>query len=312
MHEPSVYDVVIVGGGPAGLSAGIYAARAGLKSVLFEMLTPGGQIAVSSVLENYPGIHTISGIDFGDMLEEHARNAGCEIRHDEIVAIRPVSDSGFEVDSLEGSLKARSVIYAAGAVPRHAGFEGEDTFVGRGVSYCATCDGMLFRNKPVYVIGSGAAACEEAEYLARVASHVTMVVRGNTLKCIASLREKIYANDAIDILYNTQVKAIEGERLPERIVLRDTLSGEEETIEYPAGGFGVFVFVGYAPRVDLVAPYVDVNDGGITTDGNMGTRTRGLFVAGDVRDTVLRQAVTAVSDGAVAAMSVSRYLDGLL
>ena len=305
-------DVLIVGGGPAGLSAGIYAARAGLDAVLIEMSAPGGQISVSSILENYPGISTISGIEFGDMLLNHAEGAGCSVVRDEVTSIERLDDGTFRVVVGGTPMRSRTVVYTAGAQPRLAGFEGEDTFTGRGVSYCATCDGMIFRNKPVYVVGSGQAACEEAEFLARVASHVTMLVRGDTLKAIGSLRGSIMSNPKISVRFHTKIKSLEGDRMPERIVLEDTRSGELETVSYQPGMFGVFVFVGYEPRIQLVEPLVEISNGAIATDGNMHTKTPGLFAAGDVRDTVLRQAVTAVSDGAVAAMSASRYLDGLL
>lgn len=305
-------DVVIVGGGPAGLSAGIYAARAGLDAVLAEMSAPGGQISVSSVLENYPGISTTTGLEFGDMLLHHAEGAGCSIIRDEVTSIKHLDDGTFETVVGGEPILSRVVIYAAGAKPRLAGFEGEDTFTGRGVSYCATCDGMIFRNKPVYVVGSGEAACEEAEFLARVASHVTMLVRGTTLKSIASLRGSIMSNPKIDVRFNTKVKSLEGDRMPDRITLENTKTGDVETIAYGPGAFGVFVFVGYEPRIELVESLVEIDNGAVATNVNMHTKTPGLFAAGDVRDTVLRQAVTAVSDGAVAAMSASRYLDGLL
>lgn len=310
--DATTHDVLIVGGGPAGLSAGIYAARAGLNTVLVEMGAPGGQISVSSVLENYPGISSITGIEFGDMLLRHAEGAGCAVIRDEVTKIDALEDGTFCTMVGGEPQTSRTVVYAAGARPRLAGFEGEERFTGRGVSYCATCDGMIFRNKPVYVVGSGAAACEEAEFLARVASHVTMVVRGTELKAIVSLRDSIMQNPKIDVRFSTKIVRLEGDRMPEQITLEDSNTGEIETVEYRPGGFGVFVFVGYEPRIALVENLVEVHNAAVATDGNMATKTPGLFAAGDVRDTVLRQAVTAVSDGAVAAMSASRYLDGLL
>ncbi len=309
MAETTNHDVLIVGGGPAGLSAGIYSARAGLETTIAEMGAPGGQISISSVLENYPGINSVSGIDFGEMLAQHAEAAGCSMIRDEVTSIKHGEDGLFRtvVGGVEHTSKV--VIYAAGSQPRMAGFENEERFTGRGVSYCATCDGMLFRNKPVYVIGSGQSACEEADYLARMTSHVTMLVRGDILKGTASIRQALEENPKVEIRYNTRLFGLEGDVFPESITIEDLKTGERTTETLGARAFGVFVFVGYQPRYQLVLDLVDIENNGIATDSNMRTRTPGLFAAGDVRNTVLRQAVTAVSDGAVAAMEASHFID---
>lgn len=305
------HDMIIVGGGPAGLSAGIYGARAGLDAVLFEMLEPGGQIAISSILENYPGINSISGIEFGKMLAHHAEEAGCKIIRDEVTKIERLADGRFRATTSGGAIMGRTLIYAAGSEPRRAGFKNEDRYTGRGVSYCATCDGMLFRDREVYVIGGGQSACEEAEYLSRMASHVTMLVRGESLKGSISVRRAVECNPKVELRYRSELVSLDGGDFPERITVKDLRTGARTTHEPGSRQFGVFVFAGYQPRYNLALDLVDIENDAIATDSNMRTRTPGLFAIGDVRNTVLRQAVTAVADGAIAAMGASRYIDGM-
>ncbi len=309
MENALDHDVLIVGGGPAGLSAGIYTSRAGLKTVIAEMSAPGGQISISSILENYPGISSISGLEFGEMLAQHAEAAGCSLIRDEVSKIERSDDGVFHTTIGGEEHTSKVLIYAAGSQPRMAGFENEERFTGRGVSYCATCDGMLFRNKPVYVIGSGQSACEEADYLARMTSHVTMLVRGDILKGTASIRAALENNPKVEIRYNTRLLGLEGDMFPESLTIEDLKTGERTTETLGPREFGVFVFAGYQPRYQLVLDLVDIENNAIATDSNMRTKTPGLFAAGDVRNTVLRQAVTAVSDGAVAAMDASHYID---
>ena len=305
----TTYDLIIIGGGPAGLSAGVYGARSGLRVAILEQSTPGGQIAITDEVDNYPGLPNLSGGELGMKLAEHAESLGCTMTYDVATSLAVLDDGTFEVQTgMSGTLSAPSVVYAAGATPRLAGFEGEEEYKGRGVSYCATCDGMFYRGKDVYVIGGGTAACEEALFLARIARSVTMLVRRDVLRTTPKLREQIEANEAIDLRYNTRVKAVAGEMMLKSITLEDTKSGETQVIEHEEP-FGVFVFVGHDPAVELVRDYVDINPNGIVTDALMATRTPGLFVAGDVRDTVLRQVVTATSDGAIAATSALKYLE---
>ena len=309
METTTEHDVLIVGGGPAGLSAGIYASRAGLKAVITEMSALGGQIAISSILENYPGISSISGLEFGEMLAHHAEAAGCSLIRDEVTKVWRTDDGVFHTVVGGEEHTSKVLIYAAGSQPRLAGFENEERFTGRGVSYCATCDGMLFRDKPVYVVGSGQSACEEAEYLTRMSSSVTMLVRGDILKGSLSSRQALESNPKVEIRYNTRILGLSGDMFPESITTENLETGERLTEELGARAFGVFVFVGYQPRYRLVLDLVDIENNAIATDSNMRTKTPGLFAVGDVRNTVLRQAVTAVSDGAVAAMDASHYID---
>ncbi len=302
------YDLFIVGGGPAGLSAGIYAIRAGLHTIIAEMSAPGGQISQSEKIENYPGYEHIGGFDLGDTMKNHAEAAGCDIVYDEVGSVEALDDGTFAVTVGEERYIVPAVVYAAGATPRRAGFAGEEEFTGRGVSYCATCDGMFYRGKEVYVIGGGASACEEAEFLSRIASKVTMLVRRGELRAVPHDREAVEARPNIEIRYNTVLDSVSGEHGIGTLVLRDTHTGELEERTCDEGSVGVFVMVGHNPQVGLVADLVDLEDGAIKTDAQLATRTPGLFAAGDVRNTVLRQVVTAAADGAVAAMSAYRYL----
>lgn len=307
------HDVFIVGGGPAGLSAGIYAARSGLSVVCAERALPGGQIAQSESIENYPVVKQTTGIELGEALRDHAESAGCQFVYDSVVRIDRLDSGVFDV-TLDGGDTHRcgALIYAAGASPRRAGFQGEERYTGRGVSYCATCDGPLYRGKTVYVIGGGTSACEEALFLARMVDRVVMVVRRDALASVASVRAAVLAAANIEVRYRSVVDAVEGgERAVARIVLRNLDTGATEACDYQEGGFGVFVFVGHDPNCGLVEHLVDIVGGAVVTDEHMRTRTPGLFAAGDVRTTALRQVITAASDGAVAAMSAYRYLESL-
>lgn len=305
----TTYDLLVIGGGPAGLSAGVYGARSGLRVGILEQSTPGGQIAITDEVDNYPGLPNLSGGELGMKLSEHAESLGCTLTYDVASQLSVLDDGIFEVQTgMSGTLAAPAVIYAAGATPRLAGFEGEQEYRGRGVSYCATCDGIFYRGKDVYVVGGGTAACEEALFLTRIARSVTMLVRRDVLRTTPKLRAQIEGSDAITLRYTTRIKSVEGETMLKRITLEDTKSGELQVIDHDEP-FGVFVFVGHDPAIDLVRDYVDVVPNGIVTDALMATKTPGLFAAGDVRDTVLRQVVTATSDGAIAATSALKYLE---
>lgn len=307
----SEYDVVIVGGGPAGLSAGIYAVRAGLRSVIVEMSAPGGQIAQSEQIENYPGFDHIGGFDLGEAMRAHAENVGCDFLYDEVSSIVRQEIGLFDVSVGPELYRVPAVIYAAGATPRRAGFNGEERFTGHGVSYCATCDGMFYRDKDVFVIGGGASACEDAEFLSRIARKVTMIVRRDVLRAVAADRMAVESKDNIQILYNTVIDRVEGERGISTVVLRSTVDGTIEERSFDEGSVGVFVMVGHDPQVGLIKDLVDIEDGAVRTDSHLATRTPGLFAAGDVRNTVLRQVVTAAADGAIAATNAYRYLERL-
>lgn len=306
----TLYDLVIVGGGPAGYSAAIYAARANLKTVVIEQGIPGGQITTTAELENYPGIPMISGSEFGDKLQTHAEALGVETIWSSVTSIERSDDlKGFLLETDEEPLKAKSVIAAMGATPRPAGFIGEDVFRGRGVSYCATCDGMFFKNKDVFVIGGGNSACEEALYLSNIAKTVTMVVRRDVMRAPDGIANKVAEKDNILIRYQTSITELSGDALPTSITFRDNKTGDLHTESYEPGSFGVFVFAGTEPHTELVESLVEIGpDGGIMTDDAMATKTPGLFAAGDIRSKRLRQVITAAADGAVAATSAYQFV----
>lgn len=303
------WELAVIGGGPAGSSAALYGARAGMKTIIFEPGLPGGQIAQTDIVDNYPGLPDISGYELGAVLYQHALDAGAMQSQHFVDALHLASDGSFVLDVGSDRVTARAVVCALGAKPRKAGFIGEDAFTGRGVSYCATCDGMFYRGKIVYVIGGGKAACDEALFLSRIASRVIMLVRRDRFRAPKGIVEKINATENIEVRFNTLVDSLAGESLPTSIVLKDTVTQRLTEESHDAGSFGVFVFTGFDPTVDLVSEYVDTADGGgVITKEDMSTRTPGLFCAGDMRLKPLRQVVTAVSDGAIAATSAYNYL----
>ena len=314
------HELVVIGGGPAGLSAAIYATRAGLTPVVIESGSFGGQISTTDELDNYPGLDNVGGVELGERMRAHAERLGAEFSYDAIKSIE--LDAGTTTFRLQGeeSYEASSVVYAAGASPRKAGFVGENAYLGRGVSYCATCDGMFYRGKQVFVVGGGNTACEEATYLARLAEKVTLLVRKDHLRAMSSLANSVLENPKIEVRYLTSIVELRGREgavtsLPDTIVLSVGEAGVTPHIEelsFAPGSFGVFVAVGREPRSELVSDLVDLDaDGYVLTNDSMETRTPGLFCAGDVRTKPLRQVVTAASDGAVAAASAATYLSRL-
>lgn len=307
----NVYDVAIIGGGPAGYSAAIYAARASLNTVVIEQGMPGGQIATTDVIENYPGFESISGFEFGQKLQDHATAVGATCAYGVVSGIERLDSGRFTVTCDTETYDVGAVVMATGAHPRKVGFAGEEAFTGRGVSYCATCDGMFYRGKKVYVVGGGTAACEEAMYLARIAQSVTMVVRRDQFRAPKGIVDKVLQTEGIDVLYETSIVSVEGDKAITRIVFVNNRTNEESEATFEEGSVGIFVFAGTDPAVDLVANFVELGeDGGVITDEDMATKTPGLFCAGDIRSKHLRQVITAAADGAIAGMSAYRYLNG--
>lgn len=305
-----LYDLAIIGGGPAGYTAAIYAARANMNIVVIEQGVPGGQIATTAELDNYPGIPMISGAEFGDRIQSHAESLGVETLWTTVNAIAYDRQANrFKLETDDGPLASKTVIAAMGAAPRPAGFAGEETFRGRGVSYCATCDGMFFKDKDVFVIGGGNSACEEALYLSNIAHKVTMVVRRDVMRAPEGIVKKVEAKGNILVRYQTSIVELKGETFPKEMTFRSNITGERHTEIFDPGSIGVFVFAGTDPQTDLVSHLVDLGpDGGIQTDDSMATKTPGLFAAGDIRSKRLRQVITAAADGAVAATSAYQYI----
>lgn len=299
-------DVIIIGGGPAGLAAGIYAARAVLKTVLLEKGMPGGLVANTDFIENYPGFpEGLSGAELAMQMQNQAVRFGLEIKSTSVEAIEPVDSNGFKVTTEDGVMHAATVILATGASPKLLQVKGEKEFHGRGVSYCATCDGAFFKDKTVAVVGGGDAAVEEALYLTKFASKVHIIHRRGELRATKVIQEKAKQNSKIEFQWYSVVEEIKGIQTVERVVLRDTRDSTTRELDVD----GVFIYIGTEPSSELVANLVELDaQGYVITDEEMRTSQPGLFAAGDVRKKLLRQVVTAVADGAIAAVSAEKYL----
>ncbi len=297
-------ELVIVGGGPAGLTAAIYGRRAGLDVLVLEKGMAGGQITITAEIENWPGIPMISGEELARAFREHAEKFSPEFREAEVKKVS--MEAGKKVVATDkGDIEAEAVIIATGASFRKLGCPGEAEFTGRGVSYCAVCDGAFFEDQVIAVVGGGNTAVEEADYLTRFASKVYIIHRRDSFRADRAVVEKAMANPKIEPVWNSVVERIKGTDMVEGIVLKNVKTGE--TSELPVAG--VFVFVGMNPNCDFVKGLVETKDGGwIVTNEMLETSVEGIFAAGDVRDKFLRQVVTAAGDGATAAMAAYSYI----
>lgn len=300
-----MYDLIIIGGGPAGFTAGIYAQRARLKTLLLEKEMLGGQIAVSDIIENYPGFPSISGAGLMEKFEEHARGLGLEIKMADVMDIQ---DKGKEkiVKTSEGDLPTKAVIVATGAKSKRLGISGEKEFTGKGVSYCATCDGPFFKNQQVLVVGGGDTAVKEAVYLSKIAGKVYIAHRRDQLRAEKVIQEKAASTSNIEMLLSYVLREIKGKIAVEKVVLQNL---KDNTLKELAVE-GVFIFVGINPTTDFVDVEKDGN-GFIKTDQNMQTSVKGIFAAGDCRTTPLKQVSTAVGDGAIAAFMAEKYIEDM-
>lgn len=305
----NLYDLIVVGGGPAGLSAAIYMARAKYKVLVLEKEKFGGQITITSEVVNYPGVFKTSGTELTGSMQKQAESFGAEFKMGEVLDIN-TTDKIKSVKTNNGEFKALGIILAVGANPRKLGFDGEKEFQGRGVAYCATCDGEFFKGMEVYVVGGGFAAVEEGIFLTKYASKVHMLVRGDDFTCAKTVSDHVYEQKQIDVRFHTEVVKVSGDGILNSITLRDNETNEEwvETIE---DGFGVFVFAGYVPNTGWLPESIEKDRGYIVTDINQKTNIDGIYAAGDVCIKNLRQVVTAVSDGAVAATSSEKYVEEL-
>lgn len=305
----TVYDAIIVGGGPAGLSAAIYMARARFHVLVIEKEKMGGQITITSEVVNYPGIFHTSGEKLTSEMIRQAKAFGAEFLSADVTGLELEGDYK-TVHTSRGDFKALGIIYAGGAHPRLAGFTGETEFRGHGVAYCATCDGEFFTGRTIFVIGGGYAAVEEGLFLTKYGKKIIMVIRGDDFSIDSAAVEELKEHPQVTILYHTQVEKVEGDSAVRRVVLKDRKTGEETVYTVDDGDFyGVFVFVGYAPENSLLQGKVDLNPQGyVITDRDQKTNIDGVYAAGDICVKNLRQVVTAVSDGAVAATSLEKYL----
>ena len=308
----NLYDVVVIGGGPAGLTAAIYLARAKYRVVVVEKEKFGGQITITHEVVNYPGVERTSGAELTETMRKQAESFGVEFQLAEVEGLE-LSGDVKTVRTSRGELKAFGVLLATGASPRMVGFKGEADFRGRGVAYCATCDGEFFTGKEVFVVGGGFAAAEEAVFLTKYASHVTILIRRDDFSCAKSAADAARNHEKITVLTNTEVVDVTGDSTLRAIRYRNKLTGEVTERRAPEGGnIGVFVFAGYAPATDLIRDLADVTpDGYVVTDRSMKTSVDGLYAAGDVCVKALRQVVTAVGDGALAATELEKYAASL-
>ena len=304
----NLYDVIIIGGGPAGLTAALYLARAKYRVVVLEKEKFGGQITITHEVVNYPGVFRTSGEELTQTMRRQAQVFGAEFRLAEVESLDMSGDIK-KVRTAQGELQAFGVLLATGAHPRMVGFKGEADFRGRGVAYCATCDGEFFTGKEVFVVGGGFAAAEEAVFLTKYARHVNILVRRDDFSCAQSVADSAKNHPRITVLYNTEVEEVLGDASLRAIRYKNNRTGEISEYRDPKGdNIGVFVFAGYEPATALVKGIAELNDQGyVVTDRNMKTNVEGLYAAGDVCVKALRQVVTAVGDGALAATELEKY-----
>ena len=300
-------DVVIVGAGPAGLCAAMYAGRGMLKAVTIERGAPGGELLNTDLIEDYPGFESIKGWDLSQKMADHAKKFGAEIVTDTVKAVRRAADGTFEVDTESGQqFKSLAVIVTAGGTPTKLGVPGEREYAGRGVSYCAVCDGAFFKGEVLAVVGGGDAAVEEADYLTRYASKVYVVHRRDELRASRILQERAFANPKIEFVWNKRVVEVIGnERGVKHLELEDV--NDQSRSQLVVGG--VFVFIGFKPNTGIIEGHFNHDASGyIETDARMMTSIPGLFAAGDLRSQLTRQITTAVGDATTAAMAVEKYV----
>jgi thioredoxin reductase (NADPH) len=303
----STYDLIIVGGGPGGLTAGIYAMRAALKTILIEKGVPGGQVAMSDSVENYPGIETTTGFDLSQRFLKHAQSYGLEMVQDEVVSVEP----GLEFHTVRLAsgtvLQGYAVVLGMGGSPRKLDIPGEKEYYGKGVSYCAVCDGFFFRDKTVVVVGGGDTATEEGLYLAKLAKKVYLVHRRDALRASMILQQRVKGECKIEILWNSVVTAIKADKQGvSGVELQHTKTGEKR----PLATDGVFIFIGFEPNNQLVPAGIKKNaDGYVMTDDKCETSIPGVYVIGDLREKYAKQIVIAAADGCTAALAAAHYVE---
>jgi thioredoxin reductase (NADPH) len=310
MNEKT-YDIIVVGGGPAGLTAGLYAARGGMKALLIEKMGFGGQAVITDFIENYPGFPDgASGYELAAKMQEQAIKFGLETCIEEVKTIENLSGAvnGKKVTTSENTYLASAIVLSTGANFKHLNVPGEDSHIGKGVSYCATCDGPFFKGKDIVVIGGGDSAVQEASFLAKFANSVTIVHRRERLRAAQWLQDRIKSNQKIKYKFNSVVEKITGKECVESVAIKDVNSGKTE--EYKTSG--VFIFVGHTPNTSFLGSLVKTNEAGyIITDDDMQTSSAGIFACGDSRKKLLKQVVTACGDGAVASFAAQEYVENI-
>lgn len=308
MDPKQLYDVVVIGGGPAGLTAGLYLARAKYRVLIVEKAAFGGQITITDQVVNYPGVLHTSGKELTETMRQQAQSFGAEFLLAEVTGLS-LEGTIKTVRTDRGNLSCFGVLWATGAHPRRVGFPGEEDFQGRGVAYCATCDGEFFTGRDVFVVGGGFAAAEEAVFLTKYARHVTILIRGKDFSCAPTAADAARNHPKITVLTHTQVQGVEGDSALRLLRYQNTETGQVTEYRPPEGEtFGLFIFAGYQPATELLQGLVELDPQGyVLTDKSQQTSVPGLYAAGDVCQKPLRQVVTAVGDGALAATELEKY-----
>ncbi len=303
-----VWDVIVVGAGPGGLASAIYTGRSNLSTLVVDAMFPGGQLLITEMIENYPGFpEPMAGFELSDKMKKQAEKFGAVIETGHSVSSVSVDGDIFLVGMESGgNVKSKTVIWAAGSTPKKLGVPGEAEFLGRGVSYCAVCDGALFKDRDVAVIGGGDSALEEALFLTKFAKKVYLIHRRDKFRAVPILQDRVRDNKKIEAVMNKAVDSVSGEQFVEELTLKDTETADLGDLKVD----GIFIFIGHEPNAAPIVHLAEVDDRGyVVTDDEMKTATPGLFAVGDVRKKPLKQVVTAAADGAVAAMSASKYLE---
>jgi len=303
--EERHYDVVIVGAGPAGLAAGLYAARARRRTLLIERNVTGGQISLTAEIENYPGLEIIDGFELGQTMQRQAEKYGMETLYTDVTSLERRPDNIHVIHTNEGDITAKALILTGGADYDRLGVPGEDRLIGKGVSYCATCDAAFFKDQVCAVVGGGDAAMDEGLFVTRYASKVYVIHRRDELRASRILQERAFANEKMEFVWNTVVEEVEGTDAVERLKLRNVVTNEESELETSA----VFIFIGHHPNSGFLKGYVKMDGGGhVVVNDWMETDVAGLFAAGDIRVNSARQVVSAAGDGATAAIRADHYI----
>lgn len=304
--KSKAYEVIIIGGGPAGLTAGLYTARSRFRTLLIESSLFGGQITTTELIENYPGFPKgITGTDLGQLMEEQAKRFGLEMINQEVLEVGLEGEKKI-VRTHEADYEAEVLIVSSGTEYRKLGIPGEEEFIGKGVSFCATCDGAFFQDSRIVVVGGGDSALTEALFLTKFAREVTIIHRRDALRATKIYQERTFANPKIKFLWNSVMQEIKGDKMVQSILVRNVKTGEVKEFETE----GVFLFVGIVPRTKFLKGLVEMDDGGyVLTNEECETSVKGIFAAGDCRKKLLRQITTAVGDGATAAFAAEKYLE---
>lgn len=302
-----MYDLIILGGGPSGLTAGLYACRSKLDTLMIEKMYLGGQIVTTYDIENYPGFEMISGPDLISKMEAQTKRYGLQIVNEDVVGLDITGDIK-KVNTGKTTYEAKAIILSMGATPKELGLEKERKFRGSGVSYCATCDGAFYKDQVVAVVGGGDTAMEDSNYLTKFAKKVYVIHRRDQLRASKALQDRAFANSKIEFIWNSVVTDILGEYGVEGLKIKNVKTNEESTLKVD----GMFVAIGLSPNTEMVRGIINMDDHGyILTDSDMKTNIEGVFAAGDVRQKTLRQIVTATADGAIAAFVAEKYIDSL-